>query len=227
MIEPKKLQINTPDNEYLVVPCPSCDKETRNKVLADVFEHMQYADALIDVWTNYKIVQCQGCLRVTFFEVSQCSEDIIYPKNGKPFYPETKTYYPNRIAGRPLLRNINYLPRGVNLIYKEAHNALCAQLPILTGLGIRAIVEAICKDKNMVGRNLQEKIDSLAKQGLVAIEGAKILHNLRYMGMLLHMKLNHIPRKNYVQHSMSLSTFYRVFTLYQNNLKTYQKWTIN
>jgi hypothetical protein len=45
----------------------------------------------------------------------------------------------------------------------------------MAGFGIRAIVEAVCKDKSMTGKNLQEKINSLANDGFITTAGATIL----------------------------------------------------
>ena len=182
MDEPVKVETSIPEDVYSGIPCPDCDRNTRHKVLAQTCGHWEYAEGAVDVYKNFKIVQCQGCLTISFCETHCCSEEMDYDDNGNLFYPESKKYYPNRITGRSVMREANLLPHGVYLIYEEAHSALCAQLSVLSGLGIRAIVEAVCKDKEMVGRNLQEKIDALAQQGLVTAAGAGILHNLRFMG---------------------------------------------
>jgi len=94
----------------------------------------------------------------------------------------TKKYFPSRIAGRSEMNGVYHLPQGVYAIYAEAHAALCAELTIMTGFGIRAIVEAVCKEQSASGRNLQEKIDSLLALGLITESGKSILHNLRFMG---------------------------------------------
>lgn len=52
----------------------------------------------------------------------------------------------------------------------------------MTGFGIRAIVEAVCKDKNINNGNLKKKIDSLEEADYITKEGSLILHNLRFMG---------------------------------------------
>jgi hypothetical protein len=73
---------------------------------------------------------------------------------------------------------------------------LCAELSIMAGFGIRAIVEAICKDNEMEGRNLQQKIDSLVNAGLITQAGATILHNLRFMGnAAAHEMKAHAPKE--------------------------------
>jgi hypothetical protein len=53
---------------------------------------------------------------------------------------------------------------------------------VLTGIGIRAIVETVCKERSASGKNLEEKIDQLAAKNLVTAEGAEVLHGLRFLG---------------------------------------------
>ena len=81
-----------------------------------------------------------------------------------------------------MMQDAYSLPHGVYKIYEETHGALCADLTVMVGFGIRAIVEAVCIDKNMSGKNLQEKIYSLVDQGLITQAGSTILHSLRFMG---------------------------------------------
>ncbi|MCY1381331.1 hypothetical protein D9M69_692250 [compost metagenome] len=52
----------------------------------------------------------------------------------------------------------------------------------MAGFGVRAILEAVCKDKGVAGKNLKVKIDNLAEVGLMTQSGAEILHHLRFMG---------------------------------------------
>lgn len=80
------------------------------------------------------------------------------------------------------MREHHYLPSQVASIYDETHASLCADRFIMAGFGIRAIVEAVCNDKNIAGRNLQLKIDGLRDAGHITKDGALILHNLRFMG---------------------------------------------
>jgi hypothetical protein len=80
------------------------------------------------------------------------------------------------------MRHLDLLPAGVHRIYNETHRALCEGLPVLTGIGIRAIVEAVCNEKGAAGKNLEQQIDSLKTMSLITPDGASILHSLRFMG---------------------------------------------
>jgi hypothetical protein len=52
---------------------------------------------------------------------------------------------------------------------------------ILTGIGIRAILETICKDKGTKGK-LVTQIGQLYTKGVLSKNGADLLHKLRILG---------------------------------------------
>ncbi|PYO51623.1 MAG: hypothetical protein DMD83_27285, partial [Candidatus Rokuibacteriota bacterium] len=49
-------------------------------------------------------------------------------------------------------------------------------------MGIRAIIEAVCRDRNASGEDLFEKINDLLAQGVLTKDGSDILHRLRVLG---------------------------------------------
>ena len=194
MDEPLSQKSEVPNNEKLSVPCGECDKATRHLVLAVTNTHWQSPDGHVDVWDKHLIVQCQGCLTVSFREESRCSEDWDHDEFGNMVINATVKHFPSRVTGRPVMSNSYHLPHGVYSIYMEAHASLCAEQTIVTGFGIRAIVEAVCKDKSATGRNLKQKINSLQSMGLVTESGKDILHSLRFMGnVAAHEMKSHKP----------------------------------
>ena len=50
------------------------------------------------------------------------------------------------------------------------------------GIGLRAIVEAVCEEKAATGSDLIKRIDDLIIKGVTTQSGASILHNIRLMG---------------------------------------------
>lgn len=169
-------------NKELWAPCACCGKETAHKALVEVDLSDESPDGDIKVWYQYYIVQCQGCKTVSFCEENQCTEDTDVDSEGGLYLITNQKVYPGRIAGRPVLDNIYELPHGVARIYTQTHEALCSKLSILSGIGLRAIIEAVCKERNATGKNLIEKIDDLVNQGIITKDGAKILHSIRLLG---------------------------------------------
>ena len=54
--------------------------------------------------------------------------------------------------------------------------------PVLAGVGVRALVETICDDKQAAGSSLANRIDSLVTLGVLTQDGATILHKIRTLG---------------------------------------------
>ncbi|QDQ82313.1 DUF4145 domain-containing protein [Paraburkholderia megapolitana] len=179
MDEPLNVESSIPENKHLTAACDQCNRQTRHKVLAQTHVHWEYGDGEADNWIDYQIIQCRGCLSISFCEESLCSADVMY---GEENPPVERRLFPNRIVGRSVMEGAQQLPENVYGIYEEAHNALCAELLVMAGFGVRAIVEAVCKDKGITGRNLKIKIDGLAEAGLITSSGATILQHLRLMG---------------------------------------------
>jgi len=174
--------VESPDGHSLSVPCADCNGVKSHDILAVVKTIDSSPGDEVTVWKNFFTVQCGGCKTVSFCETSQFSEDLEYDHEGTQRLATTTTLYPSRISGRPELDSLWSLPQGVYRIYKETHAALCGNLPVLAGVGIRAIVEAVCKEKAAAGDNLYTRINALVSMGVVTADGAKILHCLRFMG---------------------------------------------
>jgi len=90
--------------------------------------------------------------------------------------------FPNPEEGRVSVEDANLLPPNLKRIYDETLKSLNSNQPVLTGIGIRAIVETVCKDKIAVGTDLFCKINGLVAQGVLTKDGAGILHKLRTLG---------------------------------------------
>ena len=162
------------------VACLECDTETYHKVIHSVntFDSGDWGVA----WNDYEIIICQGCRAVSFRKASGTDDIIGVDEEGKPVYDEHVELFPSRVRGRKKLRYDYDLPPNIRKIYDETHKAISGGQPILAGIGIRTLVEAVCMEKNTTGKNLEEKIDSLVKIGLLTKDGAEILHKTRIYG---------------------------------------------
>ena len=90
--------------------------------------------------------------------------------------------YPPRDVGREPLPDAFALPNDLQRIYRETKKALNNDLPILCGVGIRAIVETVTKEKSAPGADLSKRIDGLVDMRVLTPDGATILHKLRVLG---------------------------------------------
>lgn len=184
MSKSMSVKVNQPEEgREAWVACGTCGKVTCHHVLTIVSTSDESPDGDIQVWSDFCIVQCGGCRTVSFCVESSCSEDLDFDeRTGEQKYAVSTRVYPSRIAGRSELEHAHLLPHGVYRIYDETRNALSNDMPVLAGIGIRAIVETVCKDRGAGGKDLKQKIDALVPMGLITADGAKILHSLRFMG---------------------------------------------
>lgn len=169
----------------LQVPCSSCNRETAHDIVSSCEYATTYSEEGFSVtgWDDYQLVECRGCRTKTFRHCSRNTEDSdIDPYTGDEELSEKVVLYPFRIPGRRDLEDEYLLPTAVRLIHEETLLALRSGMPVLAGIGIRALVETMAKERGASGRDLVSTIDDLVSQGLVTRAGATILHSLRIMG---------------------------------------------
>jgi hypothetical protein len=167
-----------PSRQYRVL-CPRCGVQTIHRVRASVDEHGVVDDSVIQWWAQYEIVQCQGCETISFRQDDQNTEEEVYSRDGDCSLARHEKLYPPRVAGRETIQNLHFIPYRVRRVYEETHNAIASQMQILGGIGIRALVESVCREKEAPGRNLDQQIDGL---GVLTQAGADILHGTRLLG---------------------------------------------
>jgi transcription elongation factor Elf1 len=175
-----QIKIEVPAEAQHKFACAACGHETYHEVIAGVNEwgDTPYYSYVNDYWT----IRCKGCGKITFCHRSSNSEDFDYDESGKCHYVVTVNLYPGRIAGQRLPKWTYELPYLVRTIFTETHSALCNGGLILAGIGMRAIVEAVCTHRSIKARNLELKIEALREENSVTNDGATILHSLRFMG---------------------------------------------
>lgn len=159
--------------------CNHCKTYTSHAVTAS---HRVHSEPEEDVqWTTtYRILTCKGCETFTFSIEASNSEDYD-PDTGDEIV--TYKYYPPRNAGRePIAGCDQHLPKKLIRIYKEVLAALNHGMPLLAGIGLRTLIEALCNNQKAVGNDLKQKIDSMATKGVIAEKQAELLHKHRFLG---------------------------------------------
>lgn len=179
-----KIQTNINKNDIVKTACGKCKLTTQHKILADVSlkgkERIRDWNDDLYQWDNeYQIVQCMGCESVSFRYTHMNSEDYREGPDGEPDINVER--YPNPEAGRLTIKDISLVPSELQRIYSETLFALNNGQRVLAGIGVRAIVETVCKDKQTKG-TLYERINELVSLGVLTHEGSNILHELRILG---------------------------------------------
>ncbi len=159
--------------------CNGCKRETNHEILAK-HGHSDHDEKYgISWWIDYEMLECQGCDTVSFRTVHANSEDIDY-ETGKPY--ASIEIFPEPAKGREPISDSDEFPPLTRRVYLETLAALTSNAPILAAIGIRAIIESVCKDLNTGKKNLQENIDELANLGHLSTAQAEMLHKHRFMG---------------------------------------------
>lgn len=165
--------------------CNECAKETSHKIVSSFHESGidDVGNGCVMDWDErHQIIQCCGCDTVSFRVASTHSEDCDYSSEHDSLVRNVReSYFPNRTHQ---LREINtyLLPANVQEIYRETAAAISGGLLILAGIGIRALIETVCKEQKAQGKDLYAKIDSLYEMSVITKEGADTLNRLRSLG---------------------------------------------
>lgn len=117
-----------------------------------------------------KLWACRGCQRVTLQEISmdEGGEEI-----GSEFYPTREKHLLHRKSFLQLNDKLTKIYEETLICYNNESLILCAT-------GLRALLEGVCADKGISGRNLMAKINNL--NTLLPGNIVDSLHHFRFIG---------------------------------------------
>ncbi len=120
----------------------------------------------------HRVLRCLGCETITFQHEWVFSENLDHDG----VYPVT-SLYPPRLGNVRTLddADLMHLPYHVGRILAETVRALETDAPLLATAGLRALVEAICNDRGVQGKDLWEKINGLVEAGVMTSQNADVL----------------------------------------------------
>lgn len=170
------------EGQITKVNCRMCKHVTNHKILniSQVKEKVELDQGLEDEWEmmTFLTAQCMGCETVCLIERFVASWRL----EGNGELDETTTIYPDPYQTRMKVEGFHYLPDIVYKIYNECVSALNHKLPILSGIGLRAIVESICQTMQVTTGDLNQKINTLFQMGLITKQESELLHFNRFIG---------------------------------------------
>lgn len=177
-------EINKHQGRKVECLCRECHRNTKHEIVTEVTLRGTYgpSDFGIDWMVDYQVVRCLGCETLSFRKAEGTEDDLVQIGEDEWEYQPRVDIYPNPSEGRQPLSDANLLPTKVQRIYEESLKALNDTQPVLCGIGVRAIVETICKDKSSPGGDLFQKINGLVGLGVLTQDGAGILHKVRTLG---------------------------------------------
>lgn len=165
-------------------PCSNCGGGHRNHLVHFAkdrpWEDEDHGESGTD---SYQVVQCMGCDTLRFLQASTVNT---WTRGGEETSDDTITVYPNQ-EQRPtrasrFIATLDPIPPKVLMIYNETIQAYNTEAPILTGAGLRAIVESLCNHEEIATGTLQKRINGLVEKGVLAKPQAEALHEQRFLG---------------------------------------------
>lgn len=189
--------LNKSVGNEIQVPCIKCAGRTSHDVIASVDRGGYEPDYDISWSHTYQIIRCKGCKSLSFRDASSCSDDYVQVDENQWELREEEKLFPSRIEGRKDLgEDVIHLPNDLRRIYLETAQALSNDSPVLVGIGLRAIVETVCKEKNASGGDLYAKINDMASKNVLTPASANILHKVRSLGnKAAHEVIPHTPKQ--------------------------------
>lgn len=173
--------------------CNYCHIETKHQILFDVFENGIETENGITWRDDYQIIKCNNCDLIKFRKDGWFSEyQDCFPGGSDGSY---EVLYPESNEDVRQTKNFKHLPYSLLDIYEEVIKSYNHRLAILSAVGIRAILEGICKDKKVysgkvkekdgsekVKKDLRAKILGLYQKGIINNIQLEALHELRFLG---------------------------------------------
>jgi hypothetical protein len=159
-------------SQKMRIYCNCCKQETNHEVKAEHkakwFDEIGFGQMLIHhLWV------CMGCEHAVLQETYGNSE----MQDGE----EEQHYYPERSEGFLFPKPYAKLNPKLAAIYREALTCYNGKALILCAAGLRALLEGVCEDMKIKGRNLEIKIDGLQAH-LPNKNIIRNLHQFRFMG---------------------------------------------
>lgn len=166
--------------EIIWSDCRSCKRNTKQSALGEkiIRSHSEgYHDE-----TKYYLLECNGCGTISFRKEYHDYETYYQTGEDEFTHDITIETFPHYIKDHISIESQSGLPSIVGSIYRESLLAVQEGAFTLAGLGLRATIEAICNDKNVIGKNLLVRISAMHKSGMVSKSDAERLHAIRFMG---------------------------------------------
>lgn len=154
--------------------CNQCGSETNHTQRCSHSRHDEIDEGRESSTTTVTLWTCAGCDTGVMETEWAASPGIAFDEE------PTRSYDPPRATSHHNQKTFRKIPARLRVIYSESVRAFNSQLNTLAAAGLRAMVEGICADKGVQGKNLEKKIDGLEAHLPKAI--VSNLHGFRFIG---------------------------------------------
>lgn len=166
-------------NKRVKVWCKRCNNVTNHDELYTANWNLE--DDYYVYKEQYSIVRCCGCDNLSFLLTVYDESNEDYDENGmQTITPQLSIYPIDRVMVNRI--DANKIPHPVREIYLETIDNINRKNSILGAAGCRAVIEAICKEHEVAGRDLNTMINNMAKNHIITAKDRDHLHAIRFMG---------------------------------------------
>jgi hypothetical protein len=157
--------------------CNFCEQDTNHDLKGEhtaksYDDASEYGEMLV-----YRLWICMGCEHGVL--QLEYSDSEMMDDEGNEY--STFHYFPERSENYAHMKHYSKLKPKLASLYSQAIICYNRNLPILCAAGLRALLEGICQDKRIKGKNLKLKIEGL-KVLLPNKNIIRNLHHFRFMG---------------------------------------------
>ena len=132
---------------------------------------------------RYSFWSCAGCEEATL------EWEVAYPEqeeSDEKWQEMRNTFFPPRSRDLGVLvqhtpKRFQQLNSNLGKLYREVVDSLNRNCLLVVSIGLRALIEGVCKDKGLTDGNLERKIDGLIKF-LPSVNLIQALHSFRFAG---------------------------------------------
>jgi len=159
--------------------CNMCKNETNHILIGEhLSDYYQEQDGQLIHWekTIFRFWVCAGCDEGTLEDCWTMQQ--LADRDGNQIFEST--YYPSRKLEHIQVKRFRNLPTKLKKLYRESIEAYNNKLLILCAGGLRALIEGICVDKGITGKNLYEKIEAMTS--ILPKNIVEHLHSFRFVG---------------------------------------------
>lgn len=172
------------DGEVVKTLCTLCDNPTNHLIRAKFapkyqaeYEHFEN--------NEYCVAECLGCNSISFLHFKWDNDEDSKDENGDPlkiasyFIEDERWFEDYEFLSE---EDLDELPAMIFEMYEEFQEALQREMRLLAGVGMRMLIEAVCLNQKITGKNLQDQIKTLLNTGNISKNDYDVLDELRKIG---------------------------------------------
>lgn len=162
--------------------CNRCGHHTIHKVVVAYEGKWDDDEAGLFGGEEHRILKCGGCDSVIYSVSSWDSEAWDTDENGETIFKPTTKVFPAPQVKKIDTDHLFSLPRKIYRVLEETLRAQSDNSLILATVGLRILIEQICKESNCAGTNLEQRIADLHAKGSISAEEADLFQKVRTFG---------------------------------------------